>query len=96
VYFADDRRFCKLPASWRVVYKDGDTWKPVVAKAPYAVVKDQFNRVPFAPVTTTAVRIEVEPATRHYKSGEIGPPEAMFLTKDTDWREFGLIEWRVK
>jgi hypothetical protein len=96
VYFADDRRFCKLPASWRIVYKDGDSWKPVVAKAAYAVSKDQFNRVTFTPVTTTAVRIEIEPATRHYKSGEIGPPDAMFLSKDMDWREFGLIEWKVK
>ena len=47
-------------------------------------------------MTTTAVRIEVEPATRHYESGEIGPPDAMFLSKDIDWREFGLVEWRVK
>jgi hypothetical protein len=96
VYFADDRRFCRLPASWRIVYKDGGSWKPVATRAPYAVAKDQFNRVTFRPVTTTAVRIEVEPATRHYQSGDIGPPDAMFLSKDIDWREFGLIEWRVK
>jgi len=42
------------------------------------------------------VRIEVEPVTRHYRTGEIGPPAAMFLARDIDWREFGLIEWRVK
>jgi hypothetical protein len=62
----------------------------------YTVDKDTFNRVGFLPVTTTAVRVEIEPATRHYKTGEIGPPDAMFLTKDIDWREFGLIEWRVR
>jgi len=62
----------------------------------YAVTKDQFNHVTFDPVTTTAVRIEVEPVTRHYRTGEIGPPAAMFLARDIDWREFGLIEWRVK
>jgi uncharacterized protein len=95
-YFADDRRFCKLPASWRVVYKDGSEWKGVPARGGYAVVKDRFNRVDFDPVTTSAVRILVEPKTVHYKSGEIGPPEAMFLSSDIDWREFGLIEWRVK
>jgi uncharacterized protein len=95
VYFADDRRFCRLPASWRLLYRDGDAWKPVAARGAYTVDKDAFNRVAFATVTTGAVRIEVEPATRHYKAGEIGPPDAMFLSKDTDWREFGLIEWRV-
>jgi len=96
VYFADDKRFCKLPASWRVIYKDGETWRPVTARGAYGVEKDRFNHVEFAPVTTTAVRIEVEPVTRQYKSGEIGPPDAMFLNRDIAWREFGLIEWRVK
>ena len=96
VYFADDKRFCKLPASWRVMYRAGDRWKPVAARGAYGVRKDQFNRVEFEPVTTAAVRIEVEPTQRHYKSGEIGPPDAMFLNQDIDWRELGLIEWRVK
>jgi hypothetical protein len=95
VYFADDRRFCRLPTSWRILYKAGDGWKPV-AHDTYGVAKDRFNHVAFDAVTRTAVRIEVEPVTRHYRSGEIGPPDAMFLTGDTDWREFGLIEWRVK
>jgi uncharacterized protein len=94
VYFADDRRFCKMPATWRILYRDGAEWKPVTAA--YSVEKDRFNTATFAPVTTSAVRIEVEPRTVHYKSGEIGPPGANFLTKDTDWREFGIIEWRVK
>ena len=61
--------------------------------------QSQFPAMPLRatkPVTTSGVRIEVEPATKHYKSGEIGPPEAMFLSTDVDWREFGLIEWRVK
>jgi hypothetical protein len=96
VYFVDDRRFCRLPASWRLVYREGGQWKTVAARGPYTVLKDQFNHADFRPVTTTAVRIEVEPATHHYASGEIGPPDAMFLSRHSDWREFGLIEWRVK
>lgn len=96
VYFADDKRFCKLPLSWRLTYKDGNDWKPVAARGAYPVAGNQFNRVAFAPVTTTAVRIEVEPVTRHYNSGEIGPPDAMFLNRPMEWREFGLIEWRIK
>ena len=83
-----------MPVSWRVLYKDGAEWKPITAA--YTVAKDQFNRVTFSPVTATAVRIEVEPQTIHYKTGEIGPPGANFLNAPIDWREFGLIEWRVK
>jgi len=96
VYFADDRRFCRLPASWRIVYKDGDEWKPVANKTPYTVDRDRFNEIAFQPVTTTAVRIEVEPQSILYKGGAAGPPAAMRISKDTIWREFGLIEWRVK
>jgi DUF1680 family protein len=94
IYFVDDKRFSKLPASWRILYKDGSEWKPV--SAAYSVDKDKFNSVAFPAVTTTAIRLEVEPQTRHYKAGEIGPPGAMFLNSDIDWREFGIIEWRVK
>ena len=94
VYFVDDRRFCKLPVSWRVLYKDGTEWKRLSDSN--VVEKDKFNSVTFPAVTTTAVRLEVEPQTRHYKTGEIGPPGAMFLNHDIDWREFGIIEWRVQ
>ncbi|HSC27031.1 MAG TPA: beta-L-arabinofuranosidase domain-containing protein [Vicinamibacterales bacterium] len=96
VYFADDRRFCRLPASWRVLYRERDAWKPVSPRGAYGVEKDRFNRVTFAPLTTTAVRIEIEPATRQYRAGEIGPPDAMFLAGDIAWRELGVIEWRVR
>ena len=94
IYFADDKRFCKLPASWRILYKDGASWKPI--STAYSVDKDKFNSAAFPSVTTSAVRLEVEPQTRHYKAGEIGPPGAMFLDRDIDWREFGIIEWRVR
>jgi len=96
VYWVDDRRFCRLPSSWRILYRDGDQWKPVRALGAYAVEKDRFSRITFEPVTTSAVRIEVVPQIIHYKAGEIGPPGAMFLSQDIDWREFGIIEWRVR
>jgi hypothetical protein len=95
VYWFDDRRFCRVPTSWRVLYKNGDTWKPVANIEPYIVAKDKFNSVRFAPVTTTGVRLEVEPTTKLYKAGQIGPPAAMFIERDTQWREFGLLEWRI-
>ena len=95
VYWFDDRRFCRVPTSWRVLYKDMDAWKPVANVEPYVVAKDKFNAVSFAHVTTVAMRLEVEPATKLYKAGQIGPPAAMFLDKDTQWCEFGLLEWRI-
>jgi uncharacterized protein len=96
VYFADDRRFCRLPESWRIVYRDGNEWKAVAGNQAYVVGKDQYNEVTFPPVTTTAVRIEVEPQSILYKGGAAGPPAAMRINKDTIWREFGIIEWQVR
>jgi hypothetical protein len=51
--------------------------------------------VSFEPVKTSAVRLEVEPRPISYRAGQIGPPEALFLEKDIEWRELGIIEWRV-
>jgi hypothetical protein len=96
VYWVDDRRFCRLPASWRIVYRNGEAWVPVAARGAYSLHKDRFNQVEFEPVTTTAVRLEVEPRTIPYAKGEIGPPAAMFLDEPIQWREFGIIEWRVR
>ena len=61
VYWLDDTGSgeCRLPASWRVLYKDGEDWKPVDAAGPYGVQKDAYNKVAFRPVTTTGLRLEV-------------------------------------
>jgi hypothetical protein len=61
VYWFDDtgRGEVRVPASWRLLYKDGDQWTPVVASGPYGVAKDRFNRVAFKPVATSGLRLEV-------------------------------------
>ena len=61
VYWFDDtgEGGCRLPRSWRLLYQEGDSWKPVEALAPYGVQKDAYNAVAFKPVTTRALRIEV-------------------------------------
>jgi hypothetical protein len=59
-WFDDTPGGCAVPASWRVVYKDGDSWRPVAASSAYGVGKGGFQRVAFAPVTTTALRLEVQ------------------------------------
>jgi DUF1680 family protein len=50
---------CAVPASWRVLYLDGDQWKPVENSRPYPVERGATNEVAFKPVTTTAVRLEL-------------------------------------
>jgi DUF1680 family protein len=61
VYWLDDTGSgeCRVPASWRVLYKDGDEWKPVETAGPYGVEKDAYNDVVFKPVTTSGLRLEV-------------------------------------
>jgi DUF1680 family protein len=65
VYWFDDtgRGECRPPVSWKILYRDGSDWKPVVladAQAGYAVRKDQWCEVRFAPVTTTELRLVFE------------------------------------
>ena len=50
---------CAVPASWRLLYQDGDQWKPVENLGPFNVEKGAYNEVSFKPVTTNAVRLEL-------------------------------------
>ncbi|HKP12751.1 MAG TPA: discoidin domain-containing protein, partial [Blastocatellia bacterium] len=61
VYWFDDTGHgeCRVPSGWRVLYKDGEQWKPVENLRPYGTDKDRYNAVTFKPVTTTALRLEV-------------------------------------
>jgi hypothetical protein len=61
IYWFDDtgRGECRVPASWRILYKDGSEWKPIEAAEAYGVEKDRFNKVTFKPITTVALRLEV-------------------------------------
>ncbi len=62
LYWFDDtgQGGVRVPASWRLLYKDGETWKPVETLDQYGVAKDKFNTVKFTPVITTALRVEVQ------------------------------------
>jgi DUF1680 family protein len=61
VYWYDDTGTgqVRVPASWRILYKEGDEWRPVVARGPAGVEKDRYNVLAFEPVTAAAVRLEV-------------------------------------
>ena len=66
LYWFDDtgQGSVRVPASWRLLYKDGEEWKTVETSDPYAVEKDKFNTVTFKPVSTTALRVEVSAQER--------------------------------
>jgi uncharacterized protein len=70
LYWFDDtgRGGVRVPASWRLLYKDGNDWKPVDNLSPYGVDKDKFNRVTFQPVTTSELRIELT-SQQQFSSG---------------------------
>ncbi|MGD0868061.1 MAG: beta-L-arabinofuranosidase domain-containing protein [Bryobacteraceae bacterium] len=95
VYWKDDKQYCVPPKGWRLLYKDGNEWKPVHATAAYGVERDKFNRLSFDAVTTSALRIEIQLQPRTYKKGDLGPPDANYLPQDVTWYEGGVIEWRV-
>jgi hypothetical protein len=61
VYWFDDtgRGGVRVPASWRLFYKNGDQWTPVEATGAFGVERNTWNTVSFKPVTSTALRIEV-------------------------------------
>ena len=61
VYWFDDtgEGECRVPRSWRVLYRDGAEWRPVESSEAYANDKDRFNKISFKPVSTTGLRLEV-------------------------------------
>jgi hypothetical protein len=62
VYWFDDTVIgqCRVPQSWRLLYKAGDAWKPVEGADEFGVNKDAWNRTKFVTVTTTGLRLEVQ------------------------------------
>ena len=50
----------RLPASWRLLYWDGVAWQPVAEGVEHGLLRDQWNRLDFRPVVTTALRIEAQ------------------------------------
>ncbi len=62
VYWFDDtgRGQCRVPVSWRLLYRKGSEWIPVINKGSYGVEKDTYNRVTFEPIQTTGLRLEIQ------------------------------------
>jgi hypothetical protein len=71
VLWFDDtgRGECRLPASWRIAYRTADgTWAPVAGVKEYPVAKGAPVEVAFAPVSTSALRLEIQLQPK-YSSG---------------------------
>lgn len=62
VYWFDDSPFgeCRIPAGWRLLYKQHDKWLPVETTRQYELNKDKYSEVSFKPVKATALRLEVD------------------------------------
>jgi DUF1680 family protein len=62
VYWFDDGPWggCRIPASYKILYKKDGQWVPVKNTTPYTISKDSFNTVSFEPVSTTALRMEIQ------------------------------------
>jgi hypothetical protein len=62
VYWFDDtgRGEVRVPQAWRLLYRDGETWRPVEAAVAYGVERNRYNAVAFKPVTTGALRLELQ------------------------------------
>lgn len=62
VYWFDDTGIgsCRVPESWTVLYKVGDSWKPVENASDYGTQPNRYNRATFTPIDTTALRLAVK------------------------------------
>lgn len=50
----------RVPASWKLYYKDGNSWEEVEALNEYGVKKDCYNSLDFKPVKTTGLKIAAQ------------------------------------
>jgi len=73
VYWFDDSGVgeCRVPESWRLLYRSADLWIPLGAEADFKVRKDAWNRVQFPAIETTAIRVEAQ-LQPHFSGGLLG------------------------
>jgi len=62
VYWFDDtgRGECRLPKSWKILYLEEGTWRPVWSPDKYPVEKDRYNKIVFETVRTKSIRLEMQ------------------------------------
>lgn len=62
VYWFDDEPWggCRIPSSWKILYKKGEEWLPVKVIEQDAIAKDKYNKIRFEPVSTSALKLEIQ------------------------------------
>ena len=68
IYWFDDGPWggCRIPKAWCILYKnERGEWVPVKNLAPYPCSKNETNTVQFAPVSTTALKLEIDQPDEH-------------------------------
>ncbi|MCX6344649.1 MAG: glycoside hydrolase family 127 protein [Armatimonadetes bacterium] len=62
VYWFDDTGHgeCRTPENWKILYKDGNDWKPAENQQGGGITKDMYNHHTFTEVTTDGLRLEVK------------------------------------
>jgi hypothetical protein len=62
VYWFDDTGVgeCRLPQSWRLLFRSGEDWKPVPNPSAFTCDGDKYNHTTFDPIETDALRLEVD------------------------------------
>jgi len=62
IYWFDDTGIgeCRVPATWKVFYKENDKWSPVYTTDKYGTDKDKYNSVIFETVRTPSLKIEIQ------------------------------------
>jgi hypothetical protein len=80
----------RLPKAWRLFYRAGDEWKPIVTKDPFGLATDTFNTVAFTPVKTAALRLEAD-----LQDSFLDPYLAIPTSQPSKFSA-GILEWSVK
>jgi hypothetical protein len=62
VYWFDDGPSggCRVPKSWRVLYRVGERWHPVTDASPAGTALNAYNRQTFTPVEAEGLKLEVQ------------------------------------
>lgn len=60
VFWFSDGGGCKAPVAWRLYYLKDGKWNEVKTKNDYGIQLDIINITDFEPVTTTAVKMEID------------------------------------
>jgi hypothetical protein len=59
---------CRIPKSYRVLYKSGNSWLPVKPTNGYMNKRDQYNNIPIEKIKTTALKLEMQ-LEKEFSSG---------------------------